>query len=304
MNRHVNMLKEGWDVTNLYTIVPLRAANARILIEQSIGRGLRLPSGRRTDVTAVDRLNIVAHDKFQEIIDEANRPDSVIHLQQVILDPTTDLRKMVTVVSRSNIAEQIATPTPQAVNGSAAVLPQPVFSNEVERKIAQATCEIFKEYERLPSSTYLLHDEVQKEIVEKVAEAVVPAQLELAGVSEKPNIAEIVQKTANFVVQQTIDIPRILVVPQGEVSSGFQPFRLETSGIHYQPVDRDLLIQQLRTHEQETVSFGGNSHQEQRLEDSLWLTPRFKPRKMPQSNGAATPHIMRSITTASPGSIC
>src|SRR5574337_829375 len=36
---HVNMLKECWDVTNLYTIVPLRAANARTLIEQSIGRG-------------------------------------------------------------------------------------------------------------------------------------------------------------------------------------------------------------------------------------------------------------------------
>ena len=34
---HVNMLKEGWDVTNLYTIIPLRAANARTLIEQSIG---------------------------------------------------------------------------------------------------------------------------------------------------------------------------------------------------------------------------------------------------------------------------
>ena len=44
---HVNMLKEGWDVTNLYTIVPLRAANARTLIEQSIGRGLRLPYGKR-----------------------------------------------------------------------------------------------------------------------------------------------------------------------------------------------------------------------------------------------------------------
>jgi type III restriction enzyme len=37
---HVNMLKEGWDVTNLYTIVPLRAANASVLIEQTIGRGL------------------------------------------------------------------------------------------------------------------------------------------------------------------------------------------------------------------------------------------------------------------------
>jgi len=78
---HVNMLKEGWDVTNLYTIVPLRAANARTLIEQSIGRGLRLPYGKRTGATAVDRLNIVAHDRFQEIVDEANRPDSVIRLQ-------------------------------------------------------------------------------------------------------------------------------------------------------------------------------------------------------------------------------
>ena len=86
---HVNMLKEGWDVTNLYTIVPLRAANARILIEQSIGRGLRLPYGKRTGVDAVDTLNIVAHDKFQEIIDEANKPDSAIRLKKLILDPAT-----------------------------------------------------------------------------------------------------------------------------------------------------------------------------------------------------------------------
>ncbi len=56
---HVNMLKEGWDVTNLYTIVPLRAASARTLIEQSIGRGLRLPYGKRTGVEAVDTLSIV-----------------------------------------------------------------------------------------------------------------------------------------------------------------------------------------------------------------------------------------------------
>ena len=34
---HVNMLKEGWDVTNLYTIVPLRAANARISNPLAVG---------------------------------------------------------------------------------------------------------------------------------------------------------------------------------------------------------------------------------------------------------------------------
>ena len=104
---HVNMLKEGWDVTNLYTIVPLRAANARILIEQSIGRGLRLPYGKRTGVMAVDRLNIVAHDKFQEIIDEANRPDSTIRLQAVVLDDAGADRKTATLVSRPRLEEKL-----------------------------------------------------------------------------------------------------------------------------------------------------------------------------------------------------
>ena len=84
---HVNMLKEGWDVTNLYTIVPLRAANARTLIEQSIGRGLRLPYGRKTGVDEVDRLNIIAHDKFQEVIDEAGKGDSPIRMRELKLAP-------------------------------------------------------------------------------------------------------------------------------------------------------------------------------------------------------------------------
>jgi type III restriction enzyme len=267
---HVNMLKEGWDVTNLYTIVPLRAANARILIEQSIGRGLRLPYGKRTGITAVDRLSIVAHDRFQEIIDEANKPDSVVRLQQVILDPSRDLQKMVTVISQSNIMEQLATSTHHVETRAApSALSQPVFTNEAERKVAQVTYEVIKKYEILPSSACLLHDEVQQKLVEEVAEAVAPYQLELAGVTEQPDIAEIVQKTASLVVQQTIDIPRILVVPKGEVSTGFHSFHLDTSSVYYQPVDRDLLIQHLRTHKQETLSFGERAPQEQRLEDYL-----------------------------------
>ena len=98
---HVNMLKEGWDVTNLYTIVPLRAANARILIEQSIGRGLRLPYGKRTGITPVDRLNIIAHDRFQEIIDEANRHRTrPFTSNRSLFRPSTELQeKNVTVVS-------------------------------------------------------------------------------------------------------------------------------------------------------------------------------------------------------------
>jgi type III restriction enzyme len=266
---HVNMLKEGWDVTNLYTIVPLRAANARVLIEQSIGRGLRLPYGKRAGVAAVDRLSIVAHDKFQEIIDEANRPDSPIRLQQVILDPTQDLQRLVTVVSQSNIEAQIAPSIPPLAAGPTLSTPPPIFTTEVERKIAQVTYDVIRQHENLPRSAYLLKDDVQQSVVREVEEAPAPVQLELAGVSERLDIAEIVHKTSQLMVQQSIDIPRILVVPKGEVSSGFQPFSLDTAGIHYQPVDRDLLIQHLRTHEQETLSFSGSQHQEQRLEDYL-----------------------------------
>lgn len=76
---HVNMLKEGWDVTNLYTIVPLRAADAPILVEQQIGRGLRLPyGGKRTGVADVDKLTIIAHENFEAVIAKANDPNSVL----------------------------------------------------------------------------------------------------------------------------------------------------------------------------------------------------------------------------------
>ena len=101
---HVNMLKEGWDVTNLYTIVPLRAANSKTLVEQSIGRGLRLPYGKRTGVGAVDRLTIVSHDKFQEIVDYANSPDSVIRGGLKVLYVNDERSKVV--ICRTGDCEQ------------------------------------------------------------------------------------------------------------------------------------------------------------------------------------------------------
>jgi type III restriction enzyme len=265
---HVNMLKEGWDVTNLYTIVPLRAANARTLIEQSIGRGLRLPYGRRTGVSTVDRLNIIAHDRFQEIVDEANKPDSTIRLTQVILDPATDLQKTRTVVATSKIEEQLHG---ASVTGSIGGPPQttPIFAGETERTIARAAYKEIQKYENLPSSKDLLKQEIQAKIVEEVKKAALPSQQGLPGMTTTPDIAAVVKKTAQLVVQQTIDIPRILVVPKGEVTTGFHAFALDCSSIHYQPVERDLLIQHLRTHEQETLSYGGRMQPEQRLEDYL-----------------------------------
>lgn len=270
---HVNMLKEGWDVTNLYTIVPLRAANARILIEQSIGRGLRLPYGKRVGVTAVDRLNIVAHDKFQEIVDEANRPDSQIHMQTVVLDPDELEKKTRTVISQSALARQLGTKPAQTTNLTtlAPSREQIVFATPTEQTVAQAAYSMIKKLEsqpdRVPTSRYLSSPEIQRHVAEAVATYLTPAQLEMEGVTEHPDIAAIVKKTVELVVQQTIDIPRILVVPKGEVESGFKPFKLDLSGLNYPPISDELWVQMLRTGTTEVIGLGKGGLKEQRLEN-------------------------------------
>ena len=58
-------------------------------------------------------------------------------------------------------------------------------------------------------------------------------------------------------------------MPKGEVTSGFKSFILDASSIHYQPVERDILIQSLRTHEQEMLTAPGSAQMELRLEDYL-----------------------------------
>ncbi|EKQ55180.1 MULTISPECIES: DEAD/DEAH box helicase family protein [unclassified Clostridium] len=67
---HVYKLKEGWDVNNLFTIIPLNAAKSEILALQTIGRGLRLPFGKITGQEELDTLDIVAHDHYRELVDE------------------------------------------------------------------------------------------------------------------------------------------------------------------------------------------------------------------------------------------
>jgi type III restriction enzyme len=271
---HVNMLKEGWDVTNLYTIVPLRAANARILIEQSIGRGLRLPYGKRTGVMAVDRLNIVAHDKFQEIIDEANRPESAIRLQAVVLDDSDLTRKTATMVSRPRLEEKLGL-KPAKITGNTRLAGKdepPLFTKPEEQKVAQMAWEEIRKLSNqpqiLPSIEHLQKPEIQAAIVKAVAQRQPsPEQMALEGFTEKPDIEAVVAKTSTLVAQQTIDIPRILVVPQGEVKTGFRPFALDLKSLNYQPVPNELWIQHLRTNHLEVLALEKVGFEETRLED-------------------------------------
>lgn len=282
---HVNMLKEGWDVTNLYTIVPLRAANARTLIEQSIGRGLRLPYGKRTGVASVDRLNIVAHDKFQEIIDEANRGDSPIRLKQVILDaPSTDDRKIsirvdsgaATRLGLGSMSVREAEPSGRTSDSVTDSPYRPLFATEAEKQAARVVRDVIGKYELrrdlVPTSSALLRPEIQKEILAEVSERLRPQQGDLLEGSDGSisafDLSVLVATATDVLVQQTIDIPRIVVVPKGVVTTGFRPFALDVGQLHLQPGEREIVGQMLRTNEQFTLA-AETGLKEQRPEDYI-----------------------------------
>lgn len=83
----VLMLREGFDVNNICVIVPLRSSQAQILLEQTIGRGLRLMwrdpeytdlkrenreriNAGQEPASLIDVLSIVEHPEFQSFYDD------------------------------------------------------------------------------------------------------------------------------------------------------------------------------------------------------------------------------------------
>ena len=291
---HVNMLKEGWDVTNLYTIVPLRAANARTLIEQSIGRGLRLPYGRKTGVEVVDRLNIIAHDKFQEVIAEANKGDSPIRLKLLQLAPNGNAGgglTSYTVPSTMSVMLGLANATGTGANGvpSSVVTPAvgsvagdkvfgiaapTVLKTGEDRQIALAAMQVIAELGRdksvAPTSASLAAPKVQERIAAEVRQRLVPQQGELIGtaLTDNAKIAEAVNEAVKVFVEHTIDIPRISVVPIGPVKGRYKPFKLDVSRLNYQPLAKTLESHGLQSNK--VITYGeASTMEEARPEDYI-----------------------------------
>ena len=83
----VLMLKEGWDVKNVTTIVGLRAYSSKsnILPEQTLGRGLRrmYPGS-----DAEEYVSVVGTDAFMEFV-ESVKEDGTI-LEEVPMGPDSD----------------------------------------------------------------------------------------------------------------------------------------------------------------------------------------------------------------------
>lgn len=67
----VGMLKEGWDVKNVYVIASMRSSVSVILTEQTLGRGMRLPFGKYTGIEILDTVEVVAHERYSELLKKA-----------------------------------------------------------------------------------------------------------------------------------------------------------------------------------------------------------------------------------------
>lgn len=67
----VSMLKEGWDVKSIYVIASVRSMESQLLTEQILGRGLRLPFGRRTGQQMLDTVEVLSHNSFATLLAQA-----------------------------------------------------------------------------------------------------------------------------------------------------------------------------------------------------------------------------------------
>lgn len=253
---HVNILKEGWDVNNLYTIIPLRTAASQTLREQTIGRGLRLPYGKRTGNQDADMLVITAHDKFQQIIDEANKPDSLLKRGNVIYAEDTEETESVSV--QPNYQTMIQ----QSVFDLGAALQAEGFASQEVKAIADvvkaATDTLIEKYRVVGKDG--LQGIKTEHIVEQAAESVDLGEL----VSRRKDFTDIVRrftgeeinKRRKIIETETMPIPQIKVLQDLKTNYRFEPFELDFADFDsYVPILNEIEYRNLvRSNEANVVT--------------------------------------------------
>lgn len=236
---HVNMLKEGWDVNNLYTIVPLRTATSKILREQMVGRGLRLPYGERTGDEEIDAVMLTAHDKFQEILDEAQKGNSIFKLGHVI--KAEDIENEM--YTYTQLAMDLSDEQNELEKQLNTINDSEVFSSSLNNLVKEKVSDyIYK-------SGNILTPDGKKEIKEQV-ESEIKKHEDLGKIYEENknpienwmnNAIEVVQKES---CSKFILIPKIKTERE-EGEYYFDNFDLDTSKFNQKPIDNKLLLQNL-----------------------------------------------------------
>lgn len=255
---HVDKLKEGWDVNNLYTIIPLRTAASKILREQMIGRGLRLPYGERTGDKDIDSVMLTAHDKFRDILEEAQKGDSIFKAGNIIKVEEIEPEEVATSQLAFEWEEE-----PDEVLTSAYEATEIERSEQADMAL-QAIQEIvhkevYKEIQTAP--THTVTPAAVKEIAKK-AISTVTENADLAQTFHENSIPAIIrwteehtEKVHRAAEKKFIPIPQIRITDAGAEEYVFMDFDIDLSDFNHEPLTNEMLIQNLEDQsDQERVS--------------------------------------------------
>lgn len=244
---HVNMLKEGWDVTNLYTIVPLRAANASILVEQTIGRGLRLPyEGKRTGDDKIDKLTVVAHENFERVIEAAQDTDSVLNKMNFIEIDEDDLKEESRVVVSKDTTQSFFDKEETEIKNIQEPEIKQKAQNSLDAKKAIITA--LPDFNSLPEVRKvedLNKEEVKRKVMRKVEQNLKSGQLNMFADDIVNEAEQVYEKMVSEYKRNIIEIPRMDLV-QGEVKVNFKPFDLNVAGINYTALEQEIIRMDLK----------------------------------------------------------
>lgn len=242
---HVNKLKEGWDVNNLYTIVPLRTATSKILREQMVGRGLRLPYGERTGDKEVDAVMLTAHDKFDEILAAAQKGDSlfkagnIIKIEEIVPEVVTHAQ-----LALDLVVDEVIN---QAYNETK-LEKSPEFDQifiQAEKKLCR---EMQDEIQKSPS--HAVSNKKKADITQKITDELLNDQ-DLGKVFEQNKdplavwLEAMAEKTHRTVVNKYIPIPKIKITDAGVKELYFADFDMDLSELNHAPIKNELQIQNL-----------------------------------------------------------
>jgi type III restriction enzyme len=251
---HVNMLKEGWDVTNLYTIVPLRAANAGVLVEQTIGRGLRLPyEGKRTGVDKVDKLTVVAHENFNAVIEAAQDPNSVLNKMSFVEISKEDLSTKTVVVTSQPVMEQTFVKEQEKINIIVNVQDKQKAQTNLDAK--KAIINVLPDFNSLPEVCRvedLSKEEVKRKVIRQVELNLNKGQLNVFAAQIVAEAKVIYDTMVTEYKKNIIEIPRMDLV-QGETRAEFKTFDLDIAGFNFQALEQEIIRMGLRDRLVETL---------------------------------------------------
>ena len=256
---HVNMLKEGWDVTNLYTIVPLRAADAITLVEQTIGRGLRLPyGGKRTGNTEVDKLTVIAHENFDEVITRAQDPNSLLNKLSYIELDEEELKPVsgTIIKGKTFVEEKFEEERKNAEKALDAAKAKAVCDarQAIWDAIPQMNTQVKNKEELAKPENIAKLKKITEDIIREKTFAANPLFAEEESMKQIEEIMPVINMVVKDYIDNIIEIPRV-VIEQPQATAIFHDFELDTSeGFSFPELSNEILRMGLKDKEVEILT--------------------------------------------------